>query len=466
MRLFRPPRGTRDFLPDEVAKRRYVEEAIRGIFESYGYREVVTPIFEHFELYAVRSGEKIREEMYVFRGKERERGKPPEYVLRPELTAPICRLYVSKGLMTWPKPIKLYYIGRCFRYDRPGPGRYREFWHAGVELIGSSRPEADAEVIALATKTLEKLGLKEIKVRIGHLGILRSILEAYGITVEKQNRLIGALDKVASDLSKIKSGEAVVNGSGKLLTEREIMENFERTLDEIGVTGQLREMISKLTQLKGPRKEVIEKAKEMFRDVPKAIKALEELNAILDFVEAHNVKNYVVDLSIARGLDYYTGMVFEIEYPPLKAQKQICGGGRYDELISDYGGPKTPATGFALGFDRIVEALKIQGVKIPNVKPTQVMVIPVNENLRKKAVEIAQKIRENEIITEVELMGRNLTNSLAHADRTNIKYTIIIGEEEIKEEKIILRDMEKKTQETLTVEEAIEKIKAGKRHSD
>jgi len=462
-RVFQPPRGTRDFLPEEAEFRRRAEEIIRGVFESYGFREVVTPTFEHFELYSLRSGEEIREEMYVFRGKERERregrGKPPEYVLRPELTAPICRMYISGGLSTWPKPIKLYYIGRCFRYDRPGPGRYREFWQAGVELIGSPHPEADAEVIALAVDTLKALGLSEYETRIGHLGVLRGILEEGGVNVDVQNRLIKAIDDAVSDLGKMQVGEAVLNGTGRPLTEEDVLNRLESQMEELKIREPLKSRVMSMIWLRGPRGEIVEKAEEAFRQSEKASNALRELDEILTLLEAYGVKDYVVDLSIARGLDYYTGMVFEIDMPRLGGQKQVCGGGRYDRLVSDYGGPETPATGFALGFDRLVEAMHLQGQEPQREHFVDVVVAPASDELRVQAIKIAQRLRSAGVRSDVDLMRRSLSGILAHADRLKIPYAVIVGARELREGKVILRDMKTRSQKTLEVDAAIEELR-------
>ena len=453
--VFQPPRGTRDFLPEEVEFRRRIEQKIRETFERYGFREVITPIFEHFELYSARSGEEIREEMYVFRGKRRERGRPPEYVLRPELTAPICRMYISGGLSTWPKPVKVYYVGRCFRYDRPGPGRYREFWQAGVELIGSPYPEADAEVIALAVDALEAVGLEGYEVRIGHLGVLRGILEEAGLDVYVQNKLIKALDDAVSDLGKLEVGERLVDGRGNPLTKSDVMANLERQVDALGIDESLRGLILDMVALKGEREATMEKAREIFKDSEKAQKSLEQLNEILTLLEAYGVKEYLVDLSIARGLDYYTGMVFEIDLPRLGAQKQICGGGRYDNLISDYGGPATPATGFALGFDRIAEALKTQKKEEKTPQTTDAIVAAATDNLRTEAIKITQELRRQGIKAETDLMRRSLTNALSHADKKSTRYAIIIGEKEQKQGKITIKDMKTRKQKTTTLQEAI-----------
>jgi histidyl-tRNA synthetase len=188
--MFTRPRGTRDFLPEETEERRRVESILRKAFEQFGYREVQTPLFERLEVFTEKSGEEIKEHLYDFEDKSKRK-----LALRPELSAPTIRLYVNE-LRTKPKPRKLYYFENCFRYERPQKGRYREFWQAGVELIGSDRPEAEAEVIALSIYCIERLELKKYKLSIGHLGILRALLAKHGIQEDTQNNIISLLDSM------------------------------------------------------------------------------------------------------------------------------------------------------------------------------------------------------------------------------------------------------------------------------
>jgi histidyl-tRNA synthetase len=460
--LFQSPRGTRDFLPEELAKRRYAERIIREVFESYGFKEIQTPIFEYFDLYALRSGEKIREDMYVFKGKEREReeglGVPPEYVLRPELTAPVCRLFVCGELAKWPRPIKVYYIGQCFRYDRPAPGRYREFWQAGIELLGSSSPQADAEVIRVGAKTLDTLGIVGYKIRIGNLAILRGILEENNIGVDLQNRLIGIIDKAVGSIAKLRIGEASNEGE-EVLDEVGILQQLDEALYDLGIRGTLKDTIIKMIDLRGSREEVIKKAKDIFRNSEKALKALGILDTVLGLLEDYGVKDYTVDLSVARGLDFYTGTVFEFDVPILGAQSQVCGGGRYDNLIEEFGGPHTPATGYAFGFDRLVESMIKQGISFPLTVQTRVIVAPTTNQMRNETVRIAEQLRSQGIKAETDVSQRSLNDILSYADRTDVPFVLIIGPKEQKEGRVILKSLKERKQESLSVNEATKRLK-------
>jgi histidyl-tRNA synthetase len=375
------PRGTRDFLPEEMEKRREVERRLRKLAESFGYREVSTPTFEHSELFKRKSGEGIVEEMYVFEDKSKR-----ELALRPELTAPIIRMFVNE-CSRMPRPLRFYYFGNCFRYERPQKARYREFWQFGVELIGSESYLADLEVILLAYKMLESLEI-DFELHIGHVGLLRNLLKPLGEESSKAMRLIDKKDE----------------------------EGLRKLFSELGMRD-LEEKVLRLTELVGG-KEVIEEAKEI---VDFDFNHVEKLS---DLLESLGVKHRI-NFGIARGLDYYTGVVFECYAKGLGAQKQICGGGSY-ELAQIFGGERTPATGFAIGFDRVCELFKGDSVKKP------VVVIVNFPGLEKNAFELAMRLRESDITAVVDVMGRNLKKQLSYANDINAEYAVIIGESEVK----------------------------------
>ncbi len=405
---FSRPRGTRDFLPDDMEKRRNVENIMRSTFESFGYREILTPTFETLELITAKSGEEIIKSLFDFTDKSGRR-----LALRPEITAPVMRVYIEK-LSKKPKPIKLYYIANCFRYERPQSGRYREFWQAGVEIIGSKYAEAEAEIVALADTTLKKLGLKEYEIHVGHVGILRKILEEQGVDEKEQNRILNAIDK----------------------GEKNKIENFK--------------IIPEIIEMIGDESEVLPKISELLKNSI-ANKELQKFKEFLRFLKLYNVK-FKVNLGIARGLDYYTGMVFEIYSPKLGAEKQICGGGTYS-LTHVFGGEPTPTCGFAFGFDRIILALEKEK-KIAEKEKIKFFIIPLDQKLWKEAIKIAMKIREK-YQCEIDLMRRKLKKALSYASSMGYSYVIIIGEEEISKGEVVVKDMKKKTQVRIKLEEII-----------
>lgn len=389
------PRGTRDFTPQEMQKRRWLETKMREIFEKYGYEEISTPTIEHLELFTLKSGEGIIEETYAFEDKAGRK-----LALRPELTAPVMRFYVEKFQME-PKPLKFYYFGNCFRYDRPQKGRYREFWQFGCELIGSNKPEAIAELITMAYDILKEIGLKNIVLRIGNLDILRKFLDSIGANDAEIMRLI---DK--KDFDELK--KKIRN-----------FEEFEKFIN-----------IKDLGELKQDYKE-IDKMKE-----------------VIEFLEEFSVP-YNIDLSIARGLEYYIGIVFEIDAPKLGAEKQICGGGEYS-LVPLLGGKSTPTAGFAIGFDRTLLALEMEGFKFVEVEKP--IYIAYMHGMLKEAIKIAKMLRKEGMKVEMDLMRRSISKSLDYANRKGIKKVVIVAPEEWEKGKVLIKDMVSGKQEEIDIE--------------
>ncbi|MBC7081694.1 MAG: histidine--tRNA ligase [Thermoplasmatales archaeon] len=388
------PRGTRDFNPEEMKKRRLIERKLRDIFERYGYEEVMTPTIEHLELFTLKSGEGIIEETYAFEDKAGRR-----LALRPELTAPVMRMYVEKYQMEM-KPIKFHYFGNCFRYDRPQHGRYREFWQFGCELIGSDTPEAIAELISLAYNSLREVGLRKILLRIGNLDILRRFLDGIGGNFPDVMRLI---DK--RDFEALK---------GKI-------KDFDKFMDFIETKD--------LNELK------FDEAKRM--------------KEIFECLDIYGIP-YTLDLSIARGLEYYIGIVFEIDAPALGAEKQICGGGEYN-LVPILGGKKISTSGFAIGFDRVLIALEREGFKFEeNEKKFYVTYIG---NMLKEALKLANKLRKEGFKVEAEIMRRNISKSMEFADKKGIKKVIIVAPDEWKKGAVLIKNLEKSEQEEVRIDE-------------
>ena len=394
------PRGTRDFLPDEMAKRRQIEYEIKKIFEIYGYEEIATPTIEYLDLFTLKSGEQIIEEIYAFEDKSGRK-----IALRPELTAPVIRMYVEK-LQMEAKPLKFYYFGNCFRYDRPQKARYREFWQFGCELIGSNRVEAIAELIAMAHDILKSIGLKNIVLRIGNLDILRRFLDGIGANDKEMMRLIDKKD---------------FEGIEKKL-KKEDMDEFKKFIE--------------------------------IRDINEInFKEAEKMKEILSLLDEYSIP-YNLDLSIARGLDYYIGTVFEIDAPKLGAEKQIAGGGEYN-LVTLLGGKHISTAGFAIGFDRIMIALEMENYKFfEEDKPIYIAYI---NGMLKEAIKISRLLRKNGIKVEMDLMSRNISKSLDYANKKGMKKAIIIAPDEWKNGKVLIKDMEKGEQK----EAEIKKIADG-----
>ena len=412
--MFKIPRGTRDFSPKEMEKRRYIEESMRSTFKTFGYREIQTPTFETLELFTAKSGEAIIDEIYHFRDKG---GR--NLALRPELTAPVIRFYVDK-LQMEPKPLKLFYFGNCFRYDRPQKGRYREFKQAGCELIGTDTPIAYAELIAMAYTILEKVGLNNMRLNIGNLSILSSMFDVLKLPKEKQKYLISLIDK-----SQFEEVLSALEDFGIKKEDADVFLGTLRTSD-------------------------INKISNYIKDDKKSKDELSNLKKILDLLEtSFNVNNYKLKMSIVRGLDYYKGIVFEIEAPALGAEKQLCGGGAY-ELISMFGGRESSTAGFAIGFDRTIVALESEEYLFSKPK-IDVYVIPVNEDMTSKALEIVQKLRNQNISTDIDLLKRGIGKSIKYASSIDAEKVIIIGPDELEQDSMTIRDMKSGEQKLVNI---------------
>ncbi|MBS7606654.1 histidine--tRNA ligase [Candidatus Bathyarchaeota archaeon] len=420
-------RGMRDLLPDEARVLRFIEKKARHIAELYGYEEVITPVIEHYELLAAKIGEENRKRMYVF---EDLGGR--KVALRPEFTASIARLVATK-MASSPKPIRLFSIGSLYRYDEPQLGRYREFWQANYELIGSNKPEADAEVISLTVDFLNCVGVRNHTLKINHIGILRGILEREGVSEDGQNALMQRLDK--KDLS----GAMII-------------------AEEHGVSKGGLETLKDLFSIRGnDREEVTRRIGETLKDYPEAKEALRNLDEIIDLVRDGGVDaKFYFEASFARGLEYYTGIIFEVYVPELDIA--VGGGGRYDNLIGIFGGGDVPAVGVALGVDRLMLAMKRQGVDAPKEQRIKALIIPVNEENISNAFKISVMLRRYNIPAEVEVMRRGLSRALSDASRRNITHVIIVGSKEISEGKVVLKNMERGIQEAIKIEDLPNKI--------
>lgn len=394
-------------LPDEMERRRDIEARMRLRARIRGFREISTPIFEETELFTIRSGEGIINEMYVFEDKG---GR--SLSLRPELTAPVLRMYVEEG-RSLNKPVKWCYFADCFRYERPQKGRYRQFWQFGAELIGADSSMADAEVIILGYDLLKTAGVRFV-LKIGHLSFMRTLLS--DLADEDKKKIRAFLDKREEDAA-VSHLKAI---NQEQLCDPLIRLCGARTLDEVfSVIGEIPES---------------QRIREMFH--------------ILDVQQIP----YEINPAIARGLDYYTGVVFECFAEGLGAENQILGGGAY-RLAHLFGGEDTPSAGFAIGFDRVMVAL---GEDIRSLHQPQVMVITTPEG-RDRALVVTEELRTNGIITEIDLMERSFSAQMKAAGKS-ADYAVIIGKEEALSGDVTLKDLKAGTQEKLTVSDVVRKL--------
>ncbi len=413
---FQPPRGTRDFGPEEMARRRWVEDLMRSVIESYGYREISTPTFESAELFISRSGPQVVDQMYLFKDKG---GR--DMVLRPELTAPVMRFY-SSTLKNLAKPLRIYYFGNCFRYERPQKGRYREFWQMGLEYIGKRTPQAHAEVISAAIGALLRVGVPELRFRIGHVAVLRAILKGVGLDPEKDRDLMIAIDKkdtsaLASRLTHL--GGDIPSKVAALVTTTYSLEEAPSVLSDIGKMAP--------TDLTGP---------------------IDELTMLFSILGSSQ-GTILFDPSISRGLDYYDGVVFEADIPSLGAEKQVCGGGAYS--LSSLFGAEVEGIGFGLGFDRII-------VSLGDLSPSRsdkvgFYMVPMGRTAMGLAFEGAALIRSKGITCSMETMDRPLKKAISSAVENGSTHLLIVGENEVKEGRFTLKDLRTQVQTTISPDE-------------
>jgi len=389
-KILTKPRGTRDMLPDEMEARREIETRLRECARTFGYREIATPAFEETELFTIRSGEGIISEMYAFEDKGKR-----SISLRPELTAPALRMYVNEG-KSLAKPVKWCYFGDCFRYERPQKGRYRQFWQFGAELIDADSALADAEIIMLAYELLRAAGVT-FTLKIGHLACMRTLLS--DTSVEVQTAVRHALDK--RELDKV---EALLTESGH--------EHLVQPLLALAKATTLPEIFA------------------IIGDIPQR-ERIEEMCQILD---AAGVA-YELSPAIARGLDYYVGVVFEAFAEGLGAENQIMGGGGY-RLAHLFGGEDTPSVGFAIGFDRVMVALSNTQVLAPR---PQVSIIYLPKT-RDAAMRTAAMLRMRGICVDLDLMGRSFSVQMKNAGKI-ADAAIIIGDKEILEDMVTVKNL-------------------------
>jgi len=410
--MIQRPRGTRDFGPTEMAKRRKVESAMRDACHRFGFGEVVTPTFETSELFTLRSGPGIIDEMYVFKDKGDR-----EMALRPEITASVVRFFVN-DLSTQPRPLKLYYVGNCFRYENPQSGRYREFFQIGAELIGSKNPETDAEVIALAVNILRAAGLEDFVVRIGHIGILKSMIKD-----EIKD------EKLAADVLRLLDKEDF-DAMGELFDARMLPRGlFDKIVAYADVKGDI----------------------TVLNNLDKS-EATDHIRDIFEVLRIYGIEDCQVDLGIVRGLDYYTGMVFEIDAPRLGAEKQVLGGGSYT-LSELFGGEPVFSTGFAIGIDRAILAIEAERpVDLPPA--VDAYVVPAKDDMRKYALGIVARLRSQGLKADVDLMRRNMSKNLKYASAIGARFAVIVGEDEMAKRSVTLRNM-KTGEQTLVLADEV-----------
>ena len=408
-------RGTHDILPDEIRLWQRIEAICRDIFNIYGYNEIKTPIIEEASLFTRSIGDAtdiVQKEMYIFC----DRGGR-NIALRPEATASIVRSYIENSLFQSGGVSKLFYIGPMFRSERPQQGRQRQFYQIGLEAIGSNDPFIDGEVIALSVRFLERLGIEKFHVKINSLGCQKDKISI----IERHKENFRPHIKKLCETCKARFDKNVLR----------IFDCKEASCMAIAETVSTEKALC-----------------------DECAKHFEKVKAGLDAIEI----KYAIDHKIVRGLDYYTGTVFEITQESLGAKDAICAGGRYNNLVKELGGKDTPAIGFAFGMERLALALGNPGELKDNWIKVDVVVAVAGEGLDEKAFKLLDSLRNSGIVSEMDYASKSLKSQMRKAEKQGARFVVIVGEEEFKKGKVILRDMKNSLQEEVFLTEIIAKL--------
>ena len=402
----RSVKGTQDILPDQSTRWQDLELTIQKIMDCYGYKEIRTPAFEHSEVFSQGVGQEtdiVSKEMYSWTDQGGD-----NLTLKPELTAPVARSFIQHNLGVLNSINKLYYIDALFRRERPQKGRYRQFHQFGIEVFGSENPETDVEVIALAMHVFHKLGLKELTLQLNSIG-----------SPECRNNY------------------------------RNAIKNFLAPhFDQLSQTSQDRYNNNPLRILdtKSPDE------KEILKDAPNisnywTIDDKNHFDEVCNLLK-HIKIDYQLSPSLVRGLDYYTRTTFEITSNELGAQNAICGGGRYDGLVEKLGGKPTPGIGFAAGIERLLLASSSDN-KFSNI---QIYIVGIGNDVRPTMIKLAEELRSNDIRTSFDYLRRSMKAQMREANKLGAQYAIIIGEDELKDKSVIIKDLSTSNQEKITLD--------------
>ncbi len=403
-------KGTKDVLPSEVYKNQYIEATCLTVAENFGYKEMRTPVFEHTELFQRGVGDTtdvVQKEMYTFDDKG---GR--SITLRPEGTSGAARAFLENGLSNEALPQKICYLTSCYRYEKPQAGRLREFHQFGIECFGATSPLADAEMIALAKQIFDELGVKDLHLELNSIGCPTCRAEYH----------------------------------------KALKEYFASRVDELCDTcrDRLDRNPMRILDCKSPV------CSEIAKDAPVVLDYLcdeckEHFEKTKSYLDAMNIE-YIVNPQIVRGLDYYTKTVFEFVADSIGAQGTVCGGGRYDGLIEELGGQRTPSLGFGMGLERLQLVMEAQGCEFPEPSRPDLFIVAMGDKATLKAVEIAKDMRDEGYSVVYDLNGRSLRAQMKYADKINAKYNVVIGDNEVDTKSAVLKDMATGEQSNISLE--------------
>ncbi len=410
------PKGTKDLLPDQVYKWHYVENKFSDICKRYGFKEIRTPMFEHTEVFARGIGDTtdvVQKEMYTFND---HAGR--SITLKPEGTSGAVRAFIEHKQYAEVQPTKYYYNTDCFRYEKPQAGRLRHFHQFGIEVFGTSDMLADAEVISLGYDFLTELGITEIQLRINSVGCPDCRRKYRDALKEFLKPRYDELCNTCKDRYE-RNPMRILDCKSEIC--KKIVENAPRMLDYL---------------------------------CDDCRNAFEELKTNLTSMGIE----YVIDPNIVRGLDYYTKTAFEFVTTKIGAQGTVCGGGRYDHLIEELGGPPIPGVGFGLGIERLIMLMEANDVKFPEESRPEVFIAVMGDAAKSFGLKLCRELRQKGVIAEMDTLSRNIKGQFKYADRLGAKYTLVIGEDELKKGVVSLKDMAKSEQREIKIENIYEEI--------
>lgn len=419
---YRTPKGTHDVLPEDHVFMTYIKKAVRHRARQAGYKRIETPMFENRAIFERGIGEHtdiVEKELFMVSSKHGTDDSEPEFALRPEFTASICRSYVEHGMQQLPQPVELYAIGPCFRHDRPQKGRYRQFNQFNFEIIGLKDPSLDSQLILVLNKILEDLKvLSRLRLQINNIGTSENrgaYLEALKDFFIGKERNLPDLDRKRLDTNPLRLLDSKEEDTQILLKSAPTLDQF---LDD---------------------------------------ESKEYHETVLEYLEELGVQ-YEENSTLVRGLDYYTQTVFEYWDETTGAQNAVGGGGRYDPLIEILGGKDTPGIGFACGMERISWQMTQAGVKPPNKDQVDVFVAQLGPDAKKTCLTLISKLRDKGVHTIGALGEASLKSQMRLADKFGARYTLLLGQMEVKEGVIILRDMEAGKQKQIPFKNAIPEV--------
>ena len=414
--LTNAPKGTKDMMPEEAYKWQYLEKKFAEICRRYGFQEIRTPVFEHTELFQRGVGDTtdiVKKEMYSFMDQGNR-----NITLRPEGTSPVVRAFCEHKVFANPQPTKVYYNIPCFRYEKPQSGRLRQFHQFGVEIFGTTNMMADAEIIAIGYDFIKEMGITDVELQINSVGCPEC--------------------------------------RGK---HREALKKFlEPKYDELCPTCQERYHTNpmRILDCKSPIDQELVKDAPMMLDYlcDDCREAFEDLKKNLD---AFGIE-YVVNPKIVRGLDYYTKTAFEFVTTKIGAQGTVCGGGRYDHLVEELGGPPIPGVGFGLGIERLLLLMEANNAYFPEENRVDAFIAVMGDAAKAFGLKLARELRAKGITAEMDTLARNIKGQFKYADRLNARYTLVIGDNELEKGVVSLKDMVKSEQREIKIEDIYKEI--------